>query len=68
MFFEPPRDPPVKAYESGLLFERTCPSCGRFVRADHHVMVNGLDEVSTDANANCSSCGRVTMPFVGWSE
>lgn len=52
--------------ESELAFVRLCPNCGRFVKPDDHVMVNGLDEVSKEPNATCSKCGRVTMIFDGW--
>ena len=49
-----------------LAFVRLCPNCARFVSPDESVLVNGLDEVSKEPNANCSKCGRVTMIFDGW--
>lgn len=49
-----------------LAFIRLCPNCGKFIKADDSVLVNGLEEVSKDPNATCSKCGRVTMIFDGW--
>ena len=59
---------PYQSYDGGALFIRKCPACGRIVKADKSVMVNGLDEVSMEPNAECSHCGRVTMPFLGYFE
>ena len=53
--------------ESGdLVFVPVCPSCGRFVKADETVTVNGLGELVHKSNADCSKCGRVEMPFEGF--
>ena len=57
---------PYQWYKGGICFRRACPSCGRIVKADDGVMVNGLEEVSDAANATCSKCGRVTMDFLGY--
>ena len=60
---------PMKFYgddSNVLAFIRLCPDCGRFVKPDDYVLVNGLEEVSKDPNATCSKCGRVTMIFDGW--
>ena len=57
---------PTISYAGGALFLRKCPTCGRIVKADTSVWVNGLDEVSEESNAECSRCGRVTMPFIGY--
>ena len=53
------------SYE-GATFVPVCEHCGRFVRADKDIMVNGLDDVSDAPNATCAKCGRVKMPFEGW--
>ena len=47
-------------------FVPVCEHCGRFVRADKDIMVNGLDDVSDAPNATCAKCGRIKMPFEGW--
>jgi len=62
---------PMRFYGEGdggevLAFIRLCPHCGRFVKPDAHVKVNGLEQVSEEPNATCSKCGRVTMIFSGW--
>ena len=49
-----------------LAFVRLCPNCGRFVKPDDEVNVNGLEQLVPGTNANCSKCGRVEMPFDGW--
>jgi len=43
-------------------FERVCPKCGRYVKADSTTSVLGKEP-----NATCSRCGRVRMDMVGWS-
>jgi uncharacterized protein with PIN domain len=54
-------------YKGGATFIPVCPKCNRFVKADKSVKVNGLDEIKEDeANATCSKCGRVAMPFEGY--
>ena len=53
-------------YGDGLCFIPVCPSCGRFVKADDSVLVNGLDELSKEPNATCSKHGRINMPFEGY--
>jgi len=50
----------------GAVFVPVCDKCGRFVKADDELMVNGLGEVSKEPNAICSKCGRINMPFEGW--
>lgn len=62
---------PMKFYgdddaSEALAFIRLCPNCGRFVKPDDYVLVNGLEEVSKEPNATCSKCGRVSMIFEGW--
>lgn len=53
-------------YGDGATFLPVCPHCCRYVKADDHIRVNGLDEWIKEPNATCSKCGRVTMPFEGW--
>jgi len=56
--------------EFGLaVFERRCPHCRRFVRADKSmpVIVDRKGEPKPrKVNASCSRCGRVAMTFEGW--
>jgi ribosomal protein S27AE len=47
-------------------FVRCCPHCGRFVKADETILVNGLGEISEMSNATCGKCGRVTMESEGY--
>lgn len=49
-----------------LIFVPVCSVCGRFVKADKSVMVNGLGRLKEEPNATCSKCGRVEMPFEGY--
>jgi hypothetical protein len=62
---------PLVQYGSAC-FERVCPVCRRFVKADDTAMIcegyGGLTDDKRPANATCSKCGRVTMGFVGWFE
>jgi len=52
--------------EHGLAsFSRACPRCGRMVKADEAVTVDGAGQPRGD-NATCAKCGRVAMPFVGY--
>jgi hypothetical protein len=57
---------PQISYAGGAVFERICPICCRFVKADREIMVNGLDEIQKGPNAVCKKHGRVEMPFIGW--
>jgi len=55
------------SYTGGALFNRTCPTCGRFVKPDATILVNGLDEIHpTEPNATCKRHGRVRMSFEGY--
>ncbi len=49
-----------------MVFIPVCPVCGRFVRADDTVAVNGLEQLADQPNATCSKHGRVQMLFEGW--
>jgi ribosomal protein S27AE len=51
-----------------LAFVRLCPNCGRFVKPDNEVFVNGLEHLVHGENATCSKCGRVEMIFNGYWE
>lgn len=66
-----------------LVFERVCPNCRRFVKADGWLMwiftrpgteptwivVNKFTDIlRNQSNADCKCCGRVTMPFLGFFE
>jgi hypothetical protein len=53
-------------YGDGMMFVPVCPTCGRFVKADESVTVNGFEEYIGKQNATCSKCGRVDMPFEGY--
>lgn len=53
-------------YDGGMIFLPVCPKCGRFVKADESVAVNGLGEYVPNPNATCAKCGRVEMPFEGF--
>jgi len=55
------------SYQGGALFNRTCPVCGRFVKPDETILVNGLEQLHpTEPNATCKQHGRVRMPFEGY--
>jgi len=58
---------PLVSYgDEGAMFLRTCPICGRFVKADETILINGLGEVKMEHNATCKVHGRVTMSFLGY--
>lgn len=48
----------------GATFIPVC-KCGRFVKADESVRLNGYGH-PVGANATCSRCGRVEMIFEGY--
>ena len=39
---------PQIAYKGGAVFERICPECCCFVKADDTIQVNGLDEIKQE--------------------
>jgi hypothetical protein len=43
-----------------------CINCGRFVKVDKYITINGLGQIKDRPNATCKKCGRVKMPFEGW--
>jgi len=53
-------------YHGGIHFERTCPKCGRFVKPDATVWVNGDGQPHPGPNAICARHGRIAMPFLGY--
>ena len=58
------------SYDAGddgvMVFVPVCPLCGRFVKADDSVTVNGLGDYVSKPNAVCKHCGRIEMPFEGF--
>lgn len=54
------------SYGDNLVFVPVCSACGRFVKADDTVKVNGLSGQPEGENATCSKCGRVAMPCEGY--
>ncbi len=53
-------------FENGATFIPVCEQCGRFIKADFTVTVNGVDELVDRPNATCSKHGRVKMVFEGY--
>lgn len=45
---------------------RVCPHCGRFVKADETISVNGLGEIFQLPNSTCTQHGRVHMLEEGY--
>jgi len=56
-----------QVYAGGYTFVPVCETCGRFVKPDAVLFVNGADVPQTP-NATCSKCGRVGMPYEGCYE
>ena len=57
---------PRVSYESGACFIRVCPKCGRFVKSDESILLNGDGSLPGRPTATCSEHGRVEMPFEGF--
>jgi len=53
-------------YGDGATFVPACPRCGRFVKADEEIKINGIGEYVAGDNATCKKCGRIEMPFEGF--
>ena len=53
-------------YDGGATFVPVCERCGRFVKADKTIMLNGLGELLNCNNATCAQCGRIQMLFEGF--
>lgn len=49
----------------GWWFIPRCPQCGRIVKADDSISINGLGDYKRQPNATCARCGRVQMPCDG---
>ena len=47
-------------------FARVCPNCCRFVKADEEVTLYWVNPFTREPNADCSRCGRVEMPLIGF--
>jgi len=52
-------------YVEGATFVPVCAKCGRFVKADETIEVNGSG-LRKQPNAFCSRCGRTEMVFEGF--
>lgn len=52
--------------EEKLMFDGRCPICGRYVKYDDTIMVNGFGQPLPEPNATCKTHGRVVMLFVGY--
>jgi len=51
---------PRIVYGDGMQFVGVCPKCGRFVKADPGVMIDGRGFlIDLMNNATCSKCGRM---------
>lgn len=55
-------------YGGGATFVPVCENCGRFVKEDENITLNGFDELVNQLNATCSKCGRTKMLFEGFIE
>ena len=53
-------------YESGATFVPVCEKCGRFVKHDKVIYLNGLGELRDEPTATCKKCGRIKMLFEGF--
>lgn len=51
-----------------LQFVPICEKCGRFIKPDDTIFVNGFDQLKDQPNATCSKCGRTKMIFEGFFE
>lgn len=49
----------------GATFVPKCPSCGRYVKADSEVTLDGHGQ-PVGPNATCKRDGRVEMIFIGY--
>jgi len=54
-------------YNGGATFVPVCIKCGRYVKKDDVIHVNGWDgRLVKKPNATCSKCGRTEMLFEGF--
>ena len=55
------------SYKGGATFVPVCMKCGRYVKADEVIHVNGCDGgLIKKPNATCKKCGRTEMVFEGF--
>lgn len=52
--------------DGDLCFLHVCEQCGRYVKADGSVLINGLGRLKDQPSATCSKCGRIKMFFEGF--
>lgn len=52
--------------EGKAQFVPVCPNCGRYVKADKSITLNGFSERVDKPNARCRKCGRIEMLFEGF--
>ena len=52
--------------DEGATFVPVCSQCGRFVKADAKIEINGLGDINKKPNATCKKHGRVEMIFEGY--
>lgn len=57
--------PLIQYGPEGATFERSCPKCGRMVRAHNRAKFNGAGQ-PVGKNGRCRKCGPVEMPFIGY--
>lgn len=53
-------------FDGGAMFVPVCVKCGRFVKADKIIHLNGFGELVKKPNATCGKCGRAEMLFEGF--
>ena len=53
-------------YGDSATFIPVCKKCGRFVKADNFINMNGMDQFERVPNATCKKCGRIEMIFEGY--
>lgn len=53
-------------YEGDATFVPVCSQCGRYVKADDTIQIDGNGLLANQPNATCKKCGRVKMLFEGF--
>ena len=51
--------------DGGATFVPVCPHCGRWVKADPTIRIQG-ERLAAGPTGTCRQCGRVEMPFEGF--
>lgn len=54
------------SYVDGAQFVPVCEICGRYVKADESITVDGGGNLVDIPNADCKKCGRTFMLFEGF--